>query len=68
MATTLNAVATHASLGGAAAADCGFAVNQYGLGNSTWNVGARGAAFGVAEGTTLTVMDLLQHWDERSVR
>ena len=66
MATALNVYATDASLGGVASASCGFSVGQYGLGDSTWNVGSDGAAFNVANNTTLTVMQLLQDWDQQT--
>lgn len=63
MATALNVYATNASLGAAAAAGYGFCIGAYGLGDSTWNVGTDGTAFNVANGTTLTVMQILQDWD-----
>jgi len=40
MATALNVYATNASLGGSAAAGYGFNVSQYGLGDSSWNIGS----------------------------
>ena len=42
---------TNETLADTAAAAFGFQVTQYGVGNSTFNVGTRGAAFGVADGT-----------------
>jgi hypothetical protein len=66
MATALNVYATNASLGGSSAASYGFAVGSYGLGDSTWNVGADGAAFGVANNSTLTVIQILQDWDQQA--
>ena len=40
-------------------------MGPYGLGNSTWTVGSDGAAFSVSNNTTLTVMQLLQDWDQQ---
>jgi hypothetical protein len=59
MATALNVYATTSSLGGTAAQAYGFKVDAYGLGASTSNVGSNGAAFGVANNTTLNVYQLL---------
>jgi hypothetical protein len=67
MATALNVFATDASLGGSAASAYGFSINQYGLGDATLNVGSDGAAFGVANNTTLTVMQILQDADKKTV-
>jgi hypothetical protein len=66
MATALNVFATNASLGGATAASYGFKVSQYGLGDSTWNIGAGGNALGVTNNSTLTVMQTLQDWDSQA--
>jgi len=59
--------ATNNSLGGAWAAGYGFAVSEYGLGNSTYNIGANGAAFDVENNTVLTVMDILKRADDWAV-
>jgi hypothetical protein len=48
------------------AANYGFTVNGYGLGTATVNVGSSGAAFGVADDTTMTVLDLLQAADRQA--
>jgi hypothetical protein len=45
----------------------GFTVGGNGVGTSTFNVGANGAAFGVANNTTMTVMDLLLAADAQAV-
>jgi len=45
----------------------GFTVGGNGVATSTVNVGANGAAFGVADNTTMTVMDLLLAVDAQSV-
>ena len=66
MATALNVFATDSSLGGLAATYYGFTVGQYGLGNSTWNIGSDGAAFNVSNNSTLTVMQILQDWDQQA--
>jgi hypothetical protein len=66
MATALNVYATDVSLGGSAAGSYGFAVSVYGLGDSTWNIGSDGAAFNVANNSTLTVMQILQDWDQQN--
>ena len=66
MATALNVYATAASLGGSATSSYGFSVSTYGLGDSTWNVGSDGAAFNVDNNSTLTVMQILQAWDQRA--
>ncbi len=63
MATALNVYATTSSLGGAAGQAYGFTVSAYGLGASSYNVGGNGAAFGVANNTTLNVYQLLQAAD-----
>jgi hypothetical protein len=67
MATALNIYATSTSLGGAYATAYGFAVDAYGLGDSTWYVGSAGAALGVANNSTCTVMQLLQEYDGKWV-
>jgi hypothetical protein len=59
LATALNVYATTTSLGGTAAAAYGFTVTDAGLGATSLNVGSYGAAFGVANNSTLTVWNLL---------
>jgi hypothetical protein len=63
MATALNVYVTTQGLAGSTASSYGFAVSAAGLGNSTWSVGSAGAAFGVANNTRLTVLDLLLRAD-----
>ena len=63
MATALSVYATNNSLGGLQATPYGFSAGTYGLGDATWNIGASGAAFGVSNNTTLTVLQILQDWD-----
>ena len=45
----------------------GFTVGGNGVGTATFNVGKNGAAFGVADNTTMTVMDLLLAADTQAV-
>jgi hypothetical protein len=67
LATALNVYATTLSLGGMAARAYGFTVTADGLGASSYNVGADGGAFGVANQTTLTVFALLADADRLAV-
>jgi hypothetical protein len=67
LATALSVYVTNVTLAGTAATSYGFKVTEYGLGAATYNVGSSGAAFGVANGTTLTVMDLLLATNKRAV-
>ena len=60
LATALSVYATNATLDNTGvAANYGFVVRGDGVGTATWNVGSSGDAFGVANNTMLTVMDLL---------
>jgi hypothetical protein len=45
----------------------GFTVSGNGVGTAGYNVGCDGAAFGVVNGTTMTVMDLLLAEDDQAV-
>jgi hypothetical protein len=65
--TALDFYATTTSLGGNAAQAYAFAVNAYGLGGSSWNVGSSGRAFGVANNTTLTIYALLEAVNSQAV-
>jgi CSLREA domain-containing protein len=67
LATALNVYATTQSLGGNAGTAYGFAVTANGLGASSFNVGADGAAFGVANNTTRNVYELLLAANQRAV-
>ena len=49
------------------AAQYGFTVSGDGLGAASVNVGASGDAFGVADNTTLSIMDLLLATDAQAV-
>jgi hypothetical protein len=66
LATALAVYVTNQSLAGTAAVPYGFVVTAEGVGAATFNVGSRGEAFGVANGTELTVMDLLRATDRMS--
>jgi SdrD B-like domain len=59
LATALDVYATTTSLGGSAGTSYGFSVTVTGLGPSYANVGNNGQAFGVANGTPVSVWDLL---------
>ena len=60
MATALAAFFTSSNLsGGSVATGYGFTVTTTGIGTRVVNVGASGAAFGVADNTNMTVMALL---------
>jgi hypothetical protein len=67
LAAALNVYATTQSLGGNAGVAYGFAVTANGLGASSVNVGADGAAFGVANNTTRNVYQLLLAVNRRAV-
>ena len=45
----------------------GFTVGGNGVATATYNVGAHGAAFGVADNTVMTVMDMLLAADAQAV-
>jgi uncharacterized delta-60 repeat protein len=59
MAVALATYFTSSTLAGQAAAAFGFNVTDTGIGTKIVNVGTKGAAFGVANGTDLTIMQLL---------
>jgi autotransporter-associated beta strand protein len=65
--TALDVYATTSLLSGTTAARYGFKVTAAGLGASDWNVGASGAAFGVANNTTLNVYQLLKAANKKAV-
>ncbi len=63
----MNVYATTSSLGGTAGVAYGFTVSASGLGGSSFNVGADGAAVGVTNNTTLNVNELLAAVNQRAV-
>jgi hypothetical protein len=68
LATALSVYATNATLDSTqAAATYGFTVSGAGVGTAMVNVGSNGDAFGVANNTTLTVMDLLLATDDQAL-
>ncbi len=68
LATALSVYATNATLDSTGvAAQYGFTVSGTGLGTDTINVGSNGDAFGVADNTTMTVVDLLVATDTQAV-
>ena len=67
LATALNGYATTLSLGDMAAQAFGFRVSAAGLGADSVNVGPDGAAFGVANRTTLNVYQLLPAVNQQAV-
>jgi hypothetical protein len=65
---TLSVYVTNSTLDSSqVAASYGFTVSGDGVGTATVNVGSNGAAFGVANNTTMTVMDLLLATDAQAV-
>jgi hypothetical protein len=67
LAVALNVYATTSSLGGNAGASYGFTVSATGLGARSLNVGQDGAAFGVANNSTLSVYGLLAAVNKQAV-
>jgi hypothetical protein len=68
LATALSVYVTNATLDSTAvAAQYGFTVSGDGAGTATVNVGSSGDAFGVANNTTMTLMDLLLATDEQAL-
>jgi hypothetical protein len=67
LATALSVYATNATLDSTqAAAKYGFTVSGYGVGTATFNVGSNGDGFGLANNTTMTVLDLLLATDSQA--
>ena len=65
-ATALAVYVTNGNLAGTTGTGYGFVVSQNGVGASTFNVGSSGQAFGVANGSVVSVMDLLLAANARS--
>jgi hypothetical protein len=66
LAVALAVYVTNENLAGTTAAAYGFQVSAQGVGAATFNVGGNGAAFGVANNTTLTVLQILQATDAQT--
>jgi hypothetical protein len=67
LATALNIYATTLSLGGTLGRAYGFTVSADGLGAYSFNVGADGDAFGVANNTTLNVYAIMEGVNEANL-
>jgi hypothetical protein len=68
LATALSVYATNATLDNTGvAANYGFIVSGNDLGTATVNVGSNGAAFGVANNSVLTVLNLLKATDAQAI-
>jgi hypothetical protein len=68
LATALSVYASNATLDPTqVAASYGFTVSCDGAGTATASVGSNGDAFGVANNSTLTLLDLLQAADAQAV-
>jgi len=59
LAVALATYVTNQTLAGTTATTFGFLVSEHGVGISTFNIGSSGAAFGIANGTVMTVLDIL---------
>jgi hypothetical protein len=57
---------TNENLAGTAAVSYGFTVDEAGVGAATFNVGDNGAAFGVADGSEVRILDLLKAVNDRA--
>ncbi len=66
LSVALSVYVTNEALAGTTAQAYGFTTSQYGLGVSTIDVGDDGEAFGVADGTIMTIMDVLLATNARS--
>ncbi|MFO0815076.1 MAG: SdrD B-like domain-containing protein [Gemmatales bacterium] len=67
LATALAVYVTKQSLAGTVAAAYGFEVSADGVGAATFNVGNKGAALGVSNNTTMSVLDILLSTNARTV-
>jgi len=67
MATAFATYVTNSTLAGNSAAQYGFLVTASGVGIATFNIGDSGAAFGVADNTEMTVLDILLATNEQTI-
>ncbi len=67
MAVALAVYVTNQTLAGTTAASYGFLVTESGVGALTFNIGTSGAAFGVADGTEMVIMDILLATNDRTI-
>jgi hypothetical protein len=66
MAVALAVYATNSTLAGTTASAYGFRVTELGVGIATFNVGSSGAAFDVANNTTMMILDILLATDRKT--
>ena len=66
LATAFAVYVTNQTLAGETAVSYGFEVTATGVGTRTFNIGQNGAAFGVANNTVLTVLEILYATDART--
>jgi CSLREA domain-containing protein len=66
MAVAFAMYVTDVDLAGTAAEAYGFTVDSVGLGGSVYNVGSNGAAFGVPNGSVLTVREIMDRTNDRA--
>jgi hypothetical protein len=67
LATALAVYVTNQNLAGTTATAFGFTVSSTGVEASTFNIGSNGAAFGVTNYATMTVLDILVATNARTV-
>lgn len=63
---TLAVYVTDSGCAGTVATSYGFKVDSLGVGNTTFNIGSNGAAFGVANNSVLSIIDILSRTDAMS--
>ena len=68
MATALAVYVTNTDLAGIGAAQYGFRTSTAGTGAATFDVGTSGSAFGVPNGTRMTILQILSAANARAVR
>ncbi len=66
LAVALAVYVTNSNLAGNVAASYGFIVNSIGTSAATFNIGSAGAAFNVADNTSLTIFEILQKTNEQA--
>jgi len=67
MAVAFAVYVTNSTLAGTVAGSYGFKVTAAGTGAASYNVGSNGAAFGVANNTSLTILQILQAANAQAV-
>jgi protocatechuate 3,4-dioxygenase beta subunit len=66
LAVALASYVTDSDLAGTVARQYGFQVNSSGTASALFNIGSNGAAFGVANNTTMSIFDILRATNARS--